>query len=120
MVFWSYSEITSRLDALNPSGATYQEKSDESTSLSSDIVKLRKELVDATSYLPTYDRGKYEQVQSNSPTYWVLYQAQRTSHHHDPWISNLKYLKKHCQDTVLPRPNSRSSANQLPPSLNHL
>ncbi|KAF8525554.1 tubulin binding cofactor C-domain-containing protein [Hysterangium stoloniferum] len=54
-------DISSRLESLRTSSLTYDATSPEFIAISSRIVDLRKDLIDATYYLPPYDRGKCEE-----------------------------------------------------------
>ena len=58
-------DISARVDALKAGGKPGQA---ELSTLITDVAKLRKELVDATSFLPTYDQRQYDQV---SPL-WIM------------------------------------------------
>ena len=52
-------DITSRLEALKADASR-----SSTDALILDVAKLRKELIDATSYLPAYDQRQYELVRT--------------------------------------------------------
>lgn len=67
-MFAVHTDVSTRLETLKGLGPKPSPNGDEMNTISSYIVKLRKDLVDATPYLPSYDRGKYEQVPCLHPS----------------------------------------------------
>lgn len=55
-------EIETHLEILKSSTSSGVVLTPDLVALQSEVVALRKDLVDATPYLPSYDQGKYEQV----------------------------------------------------------
>ncbi|KAF7798187.1 hypothetical protein EIP86_009404 [Pleurotus ostreatoroseus] len=53
----SRTDLSSRLEALKVNGSP---STDDLSALAADVAKLRKELTDATSFLPGYDQRQYE------------------------------------------------------------